>query len=62
MLGAEVAWLTRSAAERGEVADLESSMKDSRALRAFCCVGSIVMIGWLEADGCFQMDIKLWSM
>lgn len=43
VLGAEMALLMRSAAERGEVADLERRIKDSRALRAFCCVGSIAM-------------------
>lgn len=45
MFGADVAWLTRSAAERGDVADLERSMKDSRAFRAFCWVGSMAMVG-----------------
>lgn len=41
MFGAEVAWEMRSAAARGEVADLERRMKDSRAFRAFCWSGSI---------------------
>lgn len=45
MFGEDVAWLTRSAAERGDVADFERSMKDSRAFRAFCCVGSMAMVG-----------------
>ena len=36
VLEAEVAWVTRSAAERGDVADLERRMKDSRAFRALC--------------------------
>ena len=33
---AEVAWLTKSAAARGEFADLERRMKGSRALSAVC--------------------------
>lgn len=37
MLGAEVAWVTRSAAARGELADLERARKGSRALRARVC-------------------------
>jgi len=35
--GAEVACVIRSAAARGEVADLERARKGSRALRARCC-------------------------
>jgi len=34
VFGAEVAWVTRSAAARGEFADLESARKGSKALRA----------------------------
>lgn len=41
MFGAEVACLTRSAAARGDEADDERRIKDSRAFRAFCWVGSI---------------------
>ena len=45
VLGADVAWVTRSAAARGELADLERRMYGSRALRAFCCVCSMVTEG-----------------
>ena len=38
VLGAEVAWVTKSAAARGELADLERRMKGSRAFKAFCCL------------------------
>lgn len=37
MLGAEVACVIRSAAARGEVADLERARNGSRALSARCC-------------------------
>ena len=37
VFGAEVAWVMRSAAARGEFADLESARKGSRALRARVC-------------------------
>lgn len=40
VFGAEVACFTRSAAARGELADLERRMNGSRALSAFCCTGS----------------------
>jgi hypothetical protein len=35
--GADVAWLMRSAAARGDVADFERARKGSRALSARCC-------------------------
>ena len=36
--GAEVARVTKSAAARGDVADLERSTYCSKAFKAFCCV------------------------
>ena len=44
VFGAEVAWVMRSIAARGEVADLERRMYGSRAFSAFCCVGSMIEV------------------
>lgn len=54
VFGAEVACVMRSTAARGELADCERRMYGSRALRAFCCVGSMLCVelgGKGERDG-----------
>lgn len=50
----------RSTAARGEVADLERRMYDSRALRAFCCVGSMALMLGARIESCFScFDVEV---
>lgn len=48
VFGDDVAWVMRSAAARGEVADLARARNGARALRATDC--SILSCSWVERD------------
>lgn len=50
MFGAEVTWVMRLVAARGDVADLERRIYDSRASRAFCWSGSMMVEVWIWDD------------
>ncbi len=55
----DVAWFTKSAAARGDVADFDRSTKGSKALRAFCWIESMVRSVQIEigSSGCRQNEI-----